>query len=577
MECREPWADRALTEKVLVQGRIGKTNRPAVCLPDPVGPVGGGVAAERDLVDFFSADSPLWNGHRQDKDRVFAALQHFLGSPEVNSGVPEEHLLESCRAVEIPRKPLEFDSYLAWVVETLIQHSVNVSSPRCLGHMSGPLSTISRRLAEVVIGLNQNLVKRESSKVLTFIERQTIGMMHHATYLYSEDFYQRHAHEPESSLGVMASGGTLANITAMWCARNASFGPAAGFDGVEHEGWPAALRHHGYEDAVIVSSVLGHYSIDKAAGVLGMGAGRVIKVAVDRQGRISLPALEEAIDACARRRWKVIAIVGLAGATDTGSIDPLGELAHLAEREGVHFHVDACWGAPLILSERYRHRLTGIERADSVAVDGHKQLYLPLGTSMLLLRDPSAARWIRKEASYMLRPGSGDQGRFTLEGSRPGMALFLHAALHLLGRAGFDRLVTAAHQRANEFARMLQASADFELLLEPDTNIVLYRYLPTAMRERARRGTLAPHETRYVNGLNEQLQEAQYTGGTTYVSRTCLSCLPQFRDEPIVCLRAVLSNPLTTSSDLQAVLEDQRGIATSLGIGSGAEARRTRP
>ncbi len=438
--------------------------------------------------------------------------------------------------------------------------------------MSGPVGAYVHRLGEVVTGLNQNLVKRESSRVLTLVERQTIGMMHHAVYGRSAAFYERRAHESESTLGMMASGGTLANITAIWCARNESLGPTDdGFQGVEHDGWLAAFRHHGYDDAVIISSALGHYSVDKAAGVLGLGTRRVIKVAVDCRGRMSIAGLEEAIRECARRRWKVIAIVGLAGATDTGSIDPLDEMADVAEREAIHLHVDACWTAPLILSQRYRPRLAGIERADSVAIDGHKQLYLPLGTSMLLLRDPGLAESIRKEAPYMLRHGSGDQGRFTLEGSRAGMALFFHAALHLVARSGFDELVAAGYRRASDFARRVRARTGFELVLEPDTNIVLYRYLPSELRDRATRQELGPDETRRVNAFNERLQDTQFASGKTFVSRTRLQSLPQLDGEPVICLRAVLSNPRTRSADLEAVLEDQARIAAALEL---AEARR---
>src|SRR5262249_9687550 len=158
-------------------------------------------------------------------------------------------------------------------------------------------------------------VKREASKALTLIERQTLAMIHRATYGFSAAFYNHHVHEETSTLGILASGGTLANITALWIARNSCFGPASGFAGIEEEGVTAALRHYHEEDPVIIGSCLMHYSFEKAAGVLGLGSNSLIKVPVDQRGRLLVPALREIVADCFRRRRRVIAIVGIAGTT----------------------------------------------------------------------------------------------------------------------------------------------------------------------------------------------------------------------------------------------------------------------
>jgi glutamate decarboxylase len=289
---------------------------------------------------------------------------------------------------------------------------------------------------------------------------------------------------------------------------------------------------------------------------------------VDRRGRLRIDALEEAIAASKRRRERVVAIIGVAGTTDCGSVDPLDAMAAIAEAEGIHFHVDAAWGAPLLLCDRHRQMLAGIERADTVTIDGHKQFHLPLGTSLVLLRDAHAAQHVEQEAEYMLRRGSHDQGRFTLEGSRAGSALFFHAALHLIGREGFGYLVQTSCGHARQFAELIRASDDFELLLEPETNIVLYRYLPAPWRQPRGRAA-SDGDAAAINDFNSGLQEAQFRAGRTYVSRTCLRCLPQFGGEPVVALRAVIGNPMTTRADLEAVLDDQRRIAAELDHPSG--------
>src|SRR6185369_8154167 len=120
----------------------------------------------------------------------------------------------------------------------------------------------------------------------------------------------------------------------------------------------------------------------KVAGILGIGTRNLKMVPVDGRGRIELSALRETIAECRENRKCIIALVGVAGSTDCGSIDPLLQMAEIASSEGIHFHVDAAWGGPLLFSETNRRKLSGIEAADSVTIDGHKQLYLPMGVGL---------------------------------------------------------------------------------------------------------------------------------------------------------------------------------------------------
>src|SRR5262249_8715809 len=158
------------------------------------------------------------------------------------------------------------------------------------------------------------------------------------------------------------------------------------FGGIEPEGLPAALRYYDCAGAVVVGSELLHYSFDKAMSLAGFGTRNLVRVPVDANHRLDVDALERSLADLRRSRQKVIAIVGVAGPTDCGSIDPLRRIARIASREGIHFHVDAAWGGPLLFSARRRGMLAGIELADTVTIDGHKQMHLPIGTSMLLLR-----------------------------------------------------------------------------------------------------------------------------------------------------------------------------------------------
>jgi glutamate decarboxylase len=315
---------------------------------------------------------------------------------------------------------------------------------------------------------------------------------------------------------------------------------------------------------VVIGPESMHYSFDKAACLLGLGQRGLIRVPTDDRGRMDMAALHETVAACQARKTHIIALVGVAGSTDAGAIDPLAEIAELAQQAGLHFHVDAAWGGPLLFSEPHRGRLAGIGLADTVTIDGHKQLYLPLSIGMVLFRDPHHARVIEKHAHYLSRPGSADLGKRSLEGSRPGTALYLHAALRLIGCAGYARLVNDNIRKARRMAELIEERPDFELLMEPDSNVVLYRYRPA----HGSRGGLAAGGVQALNRLNEQIHKAQRQAGRTYVSRTTLFNSRHGRGVPVVALRAVVANPLTSEADLTAVLQEQQAIGTAMGWGA---------
>jgi glutamate decarboxylase len=250
-------------------------------------------------------------------------------------------------------------------------------------------------------------------------------------------------------------------------------------------------------------------------------------------------------------------VVGIAGTTETGNIDPLEELADFAEEIGCHFHVDAAWGGPTLFSGRYRSLLAGIERADSVTIDAHKQLYVPMGAGMVVFRDPTALSAIEHHANYILRHGSKDLGSHTLEGSRPGMSMLVHAGFSIIGRKGYELLIDMGIERAKTFAEMIRNHPDFELTSEPELNILTYRYVPRTARPLLERGTERQREA--VNTLLDQvcmlLQKFQREAGKTFVSRTRLRMARYGED--ITVLRSVLANPLTTSEILAGVLHEQ--------------------
>ena len=292
--------------------------------------------------------------------------------------------------------------------------------------------------------LNQNPMKMESSRLLSFLEREVLAKLHRLIYGRDDAFYGEQMHAKDAALGVMTSGGTIANVTALWLARNRACGDNL-----------FALYEQGYRGAVILGSRLMHYSFDKGMDLLGLGARSVWRLETDEQNRLSLAALEQALIQCKEQKLKVLALVGVAGSTDFGSIDPLPELAdhRRARADPLPRGCRLGWPDPLLppLSRsagrnragRYRH--SGWPQTAAGATR-YRHATLPPADLMMA---------VKREAPYAIRATSFDQGRFTLEGTRPANALYLDAAFQLFGQQGYAELIEANYDRARLMAELI--------------------------------------------------------------------------------------------------------------------------
>lgn len=468
-----------------------------------------------------------------------------------------EEIEASFAATAIPEEPTYVSDYTEFVKANLVAQSVHTAAPGFVGHMTSALPYFMLPLARLMTALNQNLVKVETSKAFTPMERQVLAMIHRLVYRCDDAFYPPWIHNSQAALGAFCSGGTIANATALWAARNRLFAPDGAFRGIAREGLARALKHRGWDGIAVLVSERGHYSFGKAADLLGIGRDGLVKVQTDARNRIDLAALRRECRRLQEENIRPLALVGIAGTTETGNVDPLEEMADLAGEIGCHFHVDAAWGGPTLFSDRYRSLLAGIERADSVTIDAHKQLYVPMGAGMVVFKDPTALSAIEHHANYILRHGSKDLGSHTLEGSRPGMAMLVHAGLSIIGRKGYELLIDLGIERARTFAAMITEHPDFELTSDPELNILTYRYCPLPVQRVLT--AASPERRTEINSLLDQvcqlLQKSQREAGKTFVSRTRLH-MARYAEE-ITVLRVVLANPLTTDEILASVLAEQ--------------------
>jgi len=498
----------------------------------------------------------------QIEDKLSQNLNQFLREHIVAEEKPLREIEKDFSNAHIPEQPEFVSEHTEHLLDSLVSHSVHTSAPSFIGHMTSALPYFLMPLSKIMIALNQNLVKIETSKAFTPLERQVLGMLHRLIYQQDDTFYSRWMHSANHSLGAFCSGGTIANITALWVARNNALKAQGEFKGVEKEGLFKAMKHYGYEGLAILVSERGHYSLKKAADVLGIGQEGLVSVKTNNDNKICTEDLKRKITELKSKNIKPFAVIGVAGTTETGNIDPLKRMAEICAEEACHFHVDAAWGGATLMSNNHRHLLDGIELADSVTIDAHKQLYIPMGAGMVLFKKPDAMTAIEHHAQYILRKGSKDLGSHTLEGSRSGMAMLVYAAMHIISRPGYELLIDQSINKARYFADLIKQQSDFELVSEPELCLLTYRYVPESVKLALEKADDADRTelNELLNELTKFIQKKQRETGKSFVSRTRLN--PEaWSHQHIIVFRVVLANPLTGDEILTSVLEEQREIA----------------
>lgn len=501
-------------------------------------------------------------------EQILFGLHDFLNT---HVGVTEEislkELTDGFRDTLISRDP---EKKLAQVITDIIDEiapkAVNVASPYFVGHMTSAVPFFMVHLKTITAALNQNVIKLETSKVLSVVEKQVLAKVHRLIYDMTESFYAEHVQHVESALGAFTAGGTTANLTALRVARNMVFKPCNGFYGVEEDGMAAALKAYDADRAVVLVSRRAHFSIEKAWGILGAGSRNVIPVDVDEQHRVDTKKLDSMINRF-RQEGKtfVAAVVGIAGTTETGSVDPLKEIGDICERHSVHFHVDAAWGGPVLLSDRYGHLMDGIARADSVTIDCHKQFYMPMTSGMVFFKDPWAMDSVAYYSNYVNRRGSVDIGIKSLEGSREANSLILDSALKIMGSRGYALMIDHGIDITRTFADEIEKRPLFQLVVPPELNIVTYRIVPERLKKELQSPDSA-HRRRIneiVSEINRDVQRKQRERGKSFVSRTRLRIAPEDEYTSVV-LRSVLMNPMTDIHILREILDEQEEIFKKL-------------
>lgn len=411
------------------------------------------------------------------------------------------------------------DDALAAVLAATAADSIRLHHPRYLGHQVPPPLPAAALADAAAALLNNGMVVYEMGGAATPQELAVIAWMARTLGL------------PATAGGLLTSGGSLGNLTALLAARQVVAG---------HDVWRGGA-HAGPPLAALVGATA-HYSVARAVRALGWGDGGAVEVACDDAYRMRADDLPRAHAAAVAAGRRPIAVVASAGSTATGAYDPLPAIADFCARAGLWLHVDGAHGAAAALSPRHRHLVAGIERADSVVWDAHKLLAMPaLCTAVLYKDEAHAYAAFAQEASYLFAPEREwwNLGLRTMECTKRMMGTILDASLRTCGVGFFRAYVERVFALGRALAARLAAAPDFELATAPDANIVVFRYRPTP----ALTGLA-------LDELQAALRRRCLEAGRWYF----LTARPGGRHGASLWLRTALMNPLAGAAELDGLL-----------------------
>ena len=473
--------------------------------------------------------------------RLIDLLSSHLAQVEASGGQvlnwngPVENISRAAQILDAAPNELPSPGALAERFETLAREMLarghNLHDPRYIGHQVPapvPLAGLFDALGSIT---NQVMAIYEMGPWATSVERAMLARLG-ARIGWSEGAFG----------GLVTHGGSLGNMTALLTARNVSIGDA----------WEVGLAGRAQAPVILVHQD-SHYSVARAAGVLGIGTEQVLRVGLDKRRRMDPQKLDEALTDLRARGVPVVAVSAAACATPIGAFDPLEQIAEVCQQHEVWLHVDAAHGGAALLSRKHRHLLRGIDQSDSLVWDAHKMLFVPALCAFVFYRNAEHRQaTFRQEAGYLFDPSvpelaDFDSGTATVECTKRAATYGLWGIWSLFGEQLFEDMVDVTFDLARWLYEQLQSEPDFEPLHEPQCNILAFRYVPPALRD-------APEAeiAQFLLTLRRELIRS----GEFYIVQAKIAGRQ--------ALRVTLINPLTQPSHLEGLVAAIRRTGETL-------------
>lgn len=397
----------------------------------------------------------------------------------------------------------------------IIKRTTHTHHPKYAGHQVSAPAPITLLTAITSALLNNGMAVYEMGMSPSAIEKVVTDLI-----------CTKIGYDSNSSGGLLTSGGTLANLTALLSARKAK---------IKHDVW-----NEGYKEPLgIMVCEQAHYCIDRAAKIMGLGEKGIIKVPAQDNYAMDVSKLADCYQKATNAGIKIFAIVGSAPSTATGAYDDLSAISKFALEKDLWLHVDGAHGGAAIYSDKYKHLLNNIEEADSVVIDGHKMMLMPTITTALLFKNKlHAQHTFSQKADYLLNDTDEEDwinsGKKTFECTKTMMSMHWYILFKFYGEKVFDDFVTRQYDLAKDFEMLLNVDSNFELATEPMSNILCFRYIDKTKNQEE------------LNELNHNIRQHLLEDGEFYLVQTKL--------KGILYLRTSLMNPFTTKTLLKQLL-----------------------
>lgn len=429
--------------------------------------------------------------------------------------IPEE--LRKKIAFDITADGLQPDAVLGQL-QNILTYSVTTNHPMFMNQMFGKVQPIAF-LADVLLSvMNTSMYTYEVAPVLTLIEKETIKTL--CQKVWGENWGD----------GVFSAGGSMSNMKAMLLARQRKW----------NESKTTGLLH--FPPVAIFVSEQVHYSFTKGVNFMGFGTDALYKIPSLPDARIDVEALEDSIQHAIAIGKTPLMLTAIAGTTISGTYDPVEKLAEIAKKYTMWFHVDAAFGGALLFSEQEKHKLKGIEHADSVTWNFHKAMGMPLSTSSFLTKEKGVLNQaFHVDADYLFHNEDDDfdLGQKSLQGGRRPDVFKLWLSLQYEGLNGFAHRIEKLRQITQDFAQKINLTDGLELFQTPDSTIVCFRYVDSSKSEEE------------LNDMNITIREELFSEGKII-----------FNYAPIhgkIYLRCVILDPDITPQHLDQILSEVMG------------------
>ncbi len=469
------------------------------------------------------------------KQTAKAISDAFVNESAYSGPTPDELKKIVAQDSILPEHGLGWDKVFALTREKVLPNLLRTPSTEYMPHLHGPslLETISSEL--IISTFNQSMDSWDQSPVATEIEVETIR---HLCGLYGYD--------PAQADGVFTSGGSQSNQTAIILARDWFCNKHLNYD----------VKKFGLDEKCsklrMYTSEISHFSMEKSAHILGLGYKSVVKVPVDKRKKMDVTALRSLIKADLDAGNIPFLIVGTVGTTDFGSIDPLEELNSIAREHNMWLHADAAYGSGVIMSEKYRNRVSALKLCDSITVDFHKMFLMPISCSAVLVKDGSTFDALTIHADYLNREEDEEDGYTnlvdkSLQTTRRFDALKVWTSFQVRGRDGWSKLIETSMENAAYFYSQLKSDPAFKVVTEPEISSVVFRYCGSGNN-----GSL--EELNKLDEINKKVRRTLIHQYGTIIGQTV--------SDGRVCLKFTLLNPRITHKKLDELRELIKELAS---------------